>query len=133
MLERQPIKLRVPCRGKVVCGFCGRLGVDDAAANDLPETIDSTFGGFSQICFELGEGILDWAEVGAVGWKIEKRCAGGFDHLADTRSFVAGEVVHDDNRVLCKLGDQHFFHVGLEGITVDRAVEHPGRDDGSRG
>jgi hypothetical protein len=60
--------------------------------------------GLSQICFELGEGILDRIEVRAVRRKIEERSAGRLDHLAYARPFVAGEVIHDDDGVVWKLG-----------------------------
>ena len=46
---------------------------------------------------------------------------------------MAGEVVHDDDRASRELGDQHLFHIGLEGIAVDGAVEHPWRDHATRG
>ena len=100
-------------------------------ASQRPLTVRSA--AFRKFALSFGEGILDRVEVGAVGRKIEECCAGGFDHLAYARPFVAGEVIHDDNRILWKFGDEHLFHIGLEGITVNRAIEHPGRDDAARG
>jgi hypothetical protein len=62
--------LQISCGGEVVCGFCGRVSVDDAA-NGIPETVDGAFGSLSEICFEFGEGVLDGIEVGAA---VEDDC-----------------------------------------------------------
>ena len=42
---------------------------------------------------------------------------------------MAGEIVHDDDVAWPELGDEHLLDVGLEGVAVDRAVEHQGRDN----
>src|SRR6185437_2717082 len=67
------------------------------------------------------------------GRKIEERGAGGLDHLAYARPFVAGEVVHNDDGLVWQFGDEDLFDIGLEGITIDRTIEHPGLDDAARG
>lgn len=85
------------------------------------------------VCSELGEGVLDRVEVGTIGRKIQERSAGRLDQLAYAWPFVAGEIVHDDDGAIWKLRDQHLFDIGLEGIAVDGAIEHPGRDDAARG
>ena len=46
---------------------------------------------------------------------------------------MAGEVIHDDDGAIWKIGDQYLFDIGLEGIAVDGTIEHPGRDDAARG
>lgn len=72
-------------------------------------------------------------EVGAVGRKIKEGCAGSLDRLADARPFVAGEVVHDHDGIGWKLGDEHLFDIGLEGLAVDGAIKYPGSDDATGG
>ena len=57
-----------------------------------PKAADGSLGGLSEHGFQLGEGILDRIEVGAVGWEIEQTGAGRLDGLADLPALVAGEM-----------------------------------------
>ncbi len=107
MPPHRKVALDAACGDEVVCGFRRRIGVDDAS-DSIPETTDGAFGGLSQICLELGEGVLDRVEVGAVERKIEERRVGSLYHLTYALAFLAGEVVHDDDGVVWQLGDEHF-------------------------
>jgi hypothetical protein len=60
----------VSCGGEEVFAFGLGEAVDDAA-DGAPETIDRSFGGFTQESLDLGEGVLDWIEVGTVGRQVE--------------------------------------------------------------
>jgi len=46
---------------------------------------------------ELGEGVLDRVQIGAVGWQVEQPGAAGFDRFADAVDLVGRQVVHDDD------------------------------------
>ena len=56
-------------------------------AAQRPSTVRSA--AFAQQRLELGEGVLDRVEVGAVGRQVAQLCAGGLDHLAHARPLVA--------------------------------------------
>jgi hypothetical protein len=111
------------CGGEVVCAFVRREAVDEAADGG-PQGVDGSLRGCSEQGLELGEGVLDRIEVGAVGRQEEQAGAGRLDGLADGGAFVAGQVVHDHDVAGTQLAHQHLLDVGLKGIAVDRAVEH---------
>jgi len=46
---------------------------------------------------DIGEGLLDRIEVGAVGWQVEQSGLPAFDGLLNAGDLVAGQIVHDDN------------------------------------
>jgi hypothetical protein len=46
---------------------------------------------------------------------------------------VAGQVVHDDDVALAQFGNKDALDLALEGIAIDRAVEHEGSDHAARG
>ena len=58
----------------------------EAFADDAPEAVDGSLGGFSQQGFELGEQLFDWIEVRAVGRKIENLCTGRHAIVAGVRA-----------------------------------------------
>jgi hypothetical protein len=53
-------------------------------------------GDFAQQRLELGEGLLDRIEIGAVGRQIDRAGAAGLDRLAHAHDLVAAEIVQDD-------------------------------------
>ena len=57
--------------GEVVCAFL-RLEELNEATDGVPETVDGSFSGLAQEGLQLGEGVLDRVEVGAVGRNIEQ-------------------------------------------------------------
>ena len=63
----------------------------------VPETSDGALRSLAQDGLELGEGVLDRIEVGAVGQEEEEVRAGGLDQRPDLGSLVARQVVHDDD------------------------------------
>jgi hypothetical protein len=66
------------------------LGVKDAMSRSdgLPQAVDGAVSGFAQHRRELGEGVLDWIEVGAVRRQVEQLGPGGLDQIAHCRSPV---------------------------------------------
>src|ERR1700759_3710914 len=83
-------------RGEVV-GTFGLAECTDSVSNDAPERIDGACSGLTKRCFEFGEGILDWVKVRTIGWQVEQFGTCGFDGGADTSTFMAAEIVHDDD------------------------------------
>ena len=45
----------------------------------------------------------------------------------------ASTHVHDDDVALAQFGNKDALDIGLEGVAIDRAVEHKGRDHAARG
>jgi len=101
-------------------------------ANSGPKTFDGSLGRLSQQRLELCEGVLDGIEIGTVGRKVEKVCAGGFDQFAHSRPLVAGEIVHDHDVAHAQFRNENLLDVGLEGQTVDRSVDHERRDEATQ-
>ena len=88
---------------------------------------DGGLGSFAQMCLQLGEGVLERNEVGAVGWKNEQACTRGLDQLSDAWSLVARQVVHDHDVAWAQFGNQDLGHLSLERDAVDRAVARMAR------
>ena len=63
---------------------------------------------------------------------VEKARAGSLDQGRHTRPFVRRQVVHDHDVAGPQLRDEHACCVGLEGETVDCAVEHKRRHDAAQ-
>ena len=124
--------LVVSCGGKVVSAF-DRCEEVDHAADRRPEAIDGSLGGLAQERLELGESVLDWVEVGRVGRQVEEARARRLDPLSGRLPLVAGQVVHDDDVALAQFGNEDALDIGLEGVAIDWAVEHEGRDHATGG
>jgi hypothetical protein len=77
----------------------------------------------------LRESIFDGVEVRAVGREIEQLCACYFDEFTDSGSLMAREVINDDDVAGAEFPNEDLLDIGLEGIAVDRTVEHEGRDE----
>jgi hypothetical protein len=128
--------MRSCCIVSRCAGVVGALGGREQVENTpdgVPEAADGSLGGLSQQRLELGEGILDGVEVWAVGREIAQLGTRSLDHLAHAWAFVAGQVVHDDDVATPQFRDQHLGHLGLEGVAVDRPIEHPGGDEAAHG
>ena len=78
---------------------------------------------------ELGEDLLDWIEVWAVGRQEDHVCANTADRSSGCRSFVGAEVVEDDDVTLGKGRHKNVLDVDGEHIAVDGAVDNPWRID----
>ena len=72
---------------------------------------------------QLGEGLLDRVHVGAVGRQIAQFGAGGLDEFFDSRPFMGGQIVHDDDIARRERWDETCFHPFLEESGVDRPIE----------
>ena len=66
---------------EVVGAFVGRAEIKDTADGAL-QAVDGALGGFAQMRIQLGEGLLDTVEVGAVGRKEQESGACGFDNIS---------------------------------------------------
>ena len=119
---------RIVAGGGEVVGAFGRGEGVDEAADGGPEAIDGPLGGLAQERLEFGEGILDRVEVGTVGRQVEQRRAGGLDQRSHAWPLVARQVVHDHHVAWPQLRDENLLDVDLEGVAVDRPIEHEGRD-----
>lgn len=74
----------------LVWGEAGE-GVPDG----VPEVRHGAGGCGAQLCFQLGENLFDWVELGAVGRRVEQPRAGRLDLLADVADLVSLQVVED--------------------------------------
>ena len=101
----------------------------DEAADSIPECIDGACSGGAQETFELAEGEFDRIEIGTVGRQVEDGSAAGVDCLTHADDLVAGEIVQDDDITWPQYGCEHLLDIGEEGGTIDRAVEHEGRNE----
>jgi hypothetical protein len=97
------------------------------------QTPYGSLGGFAQERLKLGEGVFDRIEVRRVGRQVEETRARRLDPLAGGRPLVAGQVVHDDDVALTQFWNKDALDIGLEGVAVDRAIEHERRDHAARG
>ena len=57
------------------------------------------------------------------GREMEQRRAGGFDESAHLRSFMAGQIVHDDDVAWAQGRRQHLLDPGEEALSVHRTVQ----------
>ena len=85
--------------------------------------MDRAFGGFAEMGLEFREGLSDWVEVRTIGRKEAQGRTFRLDRFADFSTFVARQIVHDDDVTGPEFGDVHLAHTGSERIAVDRAVE----------
>lgn len=83
---------------------------------------------FSQERLELGEGLLDWVQVRAIGGQEEQLRARRPDCLSDSAALVAAEVVHHDDIAVAQGWYKKLDHPGEKAGRVDRAVKHARRD-----
>ena len=95
----------------------------------MPDGVGASPCGLTQQGFELGEDLLDGVEVGAVFGEEEELGAGGTNGAAHGLSFVATEIVEDDDVALLEGRYQDLLHVGPKALAVDRPVDDAGRVD----
>lgn len=67
----------------------------------------------------LGQGVLDWVELGAVGQEVEQARASGLDSSAGASALMVAEIVHYDDVVRPQFWNEHLIDVGLEGHAID--------------
>src|SRR5438067_283443 len=83
----------------------------------------SAFRGLSQKRLQLGEGLLDWIEIGTVRRQEQQLGAGRLDGLAHRVALVARQVVDHDDVARRERRHEHLCDVLQEARAVDRAVE----------
>lgn len=83
----------------------------------------------AQGVFDFGEELFDGIEIGAVRRQEEYPGTGLADPLADRHAFVAAEIIENDDIAGFEGSDQFGLDIGLEGVAIDRAIEHPWRLD----
>jgi hypothetical protein len=77
--------------------------------------------------FELGEGHFNRIEIGTVGREEEKPGAPLPEDGLGFGALVAGEVVEDHHVALAQGGSELGLDIGVEGLAVDRMIDHPRR------
>ena len=101
------------------------MEASQGAFDSIPEVGDGARSFGAQERLELGEGLLDAIEVGAV----EQPGSGCLDALADAADLVGGQVVEHDRVAGPEIGHEHSRDVGAEGLPVHCPIEQPGRGD----
>mgnify|MGYP003584583739 CR=1 FL=1 len=89
--------------------------------------MDGPCAGAAQMGFEFGESHFDRVEVGAVWWSEEEPCAPGLQYGLGFFTFVAGEIVEDDDIARLEGRGELGFDIGFEGCAVHGAVDDPWR------
>ena len=82
--------------------------------------------GHAHPVLDLGEGLFDGVEVGAIGRQEPEAGAGGSDGGSHGLGLVTSEIVHDDDVARLEGSDQLLFDIGKEAGPVDWAVEDAG-------
>src|SRR5258707_3098032 len=90
-----------------------------------PVGVDGWCGGFAQQVLEFGEYLLDRVQVGRIFRQKEELCANRADECPHDFTFVAAEIVHDDDVTGLQGREQNLLDVNCEALTVDRAIENP--------
>ena len=88
--------------------------------------------GRSTFFFEIREDEFDRVQIGRIGWQVTEFGTGGFNGLANSGDFVAGEIVHHDDVSGNKGGDQVLLNPRSKQGTVDRPFDGQ-RSNESRG
>ena len=103
--------------------------VGERLSYGVDEGVKCSGGSLAECCFELGEGLFDWVEVGAIGWQVAKRRASPLNRFFDASDFMTGEIVQNDDIALAQGRSEKVFDVGQETRAVHRPIEHAGRGD----
>jgi len=88
-----------------------------------PCCFDGSFCGFPEQVFQLGEDLLDWIEVWAVGRQEQQARTSRPDCSSDGRLLVAGEVVEDDDVARPQRGAELLLDPLGEAGAIDRLIE----------
>ena len=96
----------------------------DQLAASLPKAVHGPFADALQQPFELGKRKFDRIEIGAVRRQVEKMGSHRLNRLADFRSLVATEIIHDDEVIVLQRGGKVLLHIADEDIAINGAVNH---------
>ncbi len=122
-LERIPFEWNISVIGDVVGAFV-RAEAGEQVAEGIPKSGDGSGSALSQERFELGEGLLDGIEIGAIGRQVDEHRAAGLDRLSHAGDFVAREIVHNHDVTRGQRRSEDLFHIGEEHDAVDGAVNY---------
>jgi hypothetical protein len=74
---------------------------------------------------ELGEELLDGVQVGRIFWQEEELGAGRTDQRSHDFSFVAAEIIYDDDIAGAECGNENVLDIISETFAIDGAVNKP--------
>ena len=109
----------------IICAFL-RSEVCERLSDGPDEGVEGSCSSLAKGCFELGESLFDWIEVGAIGWQVAQRRTGSLDRFLDAGDFVTGEIVHHDDIALVQGRGEKVLDIGQE----TRSVHWPIKDTG---
>jgi len=98
----------------------------EGLTDGLPQDVASARGGLAQRRFELGEGLFDWVEIGAVGRQVDELGTLRDDCFENAGSLMAAQIVEEDDVIGPQGRRQQLLDIGAEafGARSDRAVSH---------
>ena len=105
-----------------VCAFV-RFELLQGIGGGSLESVEGSRGGLAHMRLELGKGIFDRIEIGAVGRQIVEFGAAGLNGKPDARDLVGGQIVHNDDIAWAQYGNQHLLDPGQEALSVHRTVQ----------
>ena len=79
--------------------------------------------GFAEKCFEFRESLLDGIEIGRIGRQEKQLGAGLANDAPHVDTFVAGEIVHDDNVALAQCRGEDLRDIGTKARAIDWTVD----------
>ena len=82
-----------------------------------------SFCGFAHEVLQFGEDLFDWIEVRTVGRQEQEPRADTADGCTHSRSFVARQIVHDDDIAGRQRRHEALLDVIDKSLSVDRLVE----------
>jgi hypothetical protein len=107
----------------------GGADLIEQRADAFPDGVSGALVGFSKQRLELGEGLLDRVEGGAVGRQQEAMGAGVSNGATDGLAFVAAEIVEHDDVAGAQVRDEELGRLGEEQRPLDRAIDDARSDD----
>ena len=112
-----------------ISGAFGWRELVEELADASPCGLDGSLIRLSEQGFELGEDLLDRIEVRTVWGQEQEMGAHGADSSAGGLSFVASQIVEDDDVAGLERRNQVLLDPGRESAAIDRSIEHQRCDD----
>lgn len=78
-----------------------------------------------EVCLELCEGHLDRIEVRAIRWQEEEAGPTHSEDILCFFTFVAGQIVENDDVTGTECRGELGFHIGLENVSVHWRIDDP--------
>lgn len=98
--------------------------VFEESADLAPSRFDSSLIGFADEAFELCEHHFDWIEIGTVGRQKEEMGLRLAYCLADSGTFVAPQVIENDDVARSECRHQRLLDPGQEDGAVDGTIQN---------